>query len=263
MKTTRLKTFGIAAALLLAAMLPAGATQVGSPVPRGSVTNPVILWSATANNGLGGWTVVGAYTEFGSRSANTVLAGPISGAATTPAFRPLVSADLPATISPTVINLGTAGVISNTQTGVGVFDFLYNSNGLEVNASGTTTDVNPYPYSRSLRFYGGSTQGLVFRTSTLVGGEQASGEVPLTVKLSPGQTADALQANTATGGNIFRVTAAGAVTAASTINAVGGFLSGGAAGISVTVPLAKLTTGGAQGSLTVTSGIITGYLAPT
>jgi len=252
-----------AAVLLLAAALPAAATQIGAPVPRGSSTNPVIVWSAAANGGLGGWTITGAYSVFGAQAANTHLAGPASGGAALPVFRPLVSADLPATISPTVINLGTSGVISNTQTGVGVFDFLYNSQGLEVNASGGSTDVNPYPYSRVLRFYGGSTQGLVFRTSTLVGGEQASGEVPLTVKLSPGQTADALQANTATGGNIFRVTAAGAVTAASTINAVGGFLSGGAAGISVTVPLAKLTTGGAQGSLTVTSGIITGYLAPT
>ncbi len=96
MRTTTLKSWPLAVALLLAAALPAAATQIGAPVPRGSATNPVILWSATANNGLGGWTVVGTYTEFGNRSANTVLAGPISGAATAPAFRGLAAADLPA-----------------------------------------------------------------------------------------------------------------------------------------------------------------------
>jgi hypothetical protein len=34
-------------------------------------------------------------------------------------------------------------------------------------------------------------------------------------------------------------------------------------GLTVTVPLVKLTVGGTNGSLTVSNGIITGYIAPT
>jgi len=45
--------------------------------------------------------------------------------------------------------------------------------------------------------------------------------------------------------------------------AAAGYAVGATAGIDATVALAKLTTGGANGSLTVTKGIITGYTAPT
>ncbi len=47
------------------------------------------------------------------------------------------------------------------------------------------------------------------------------------------------------------------------VNATGVYKKGGVAGISATAVLAKLTTLGANGSLTVSGGIITAYTAPT
>jgi hypothetical protein len=61
-------------------------------------------------------------------------------------------------------------------------------------------------------------------------------------------------------GAIFRH---GDLVASGAVNAVGGFQANGVAGITATVPLAKLTTGGANGSLTITNGIITARVNPT
>lgn len=55
----------------------------------------------------------------------------------------------------------------------------------------------------------------------------------------------------------------GDLTASGYVNAVTGFKANGATGFTGTVPLAKLTTGGTNGSLTFTSGILTGRVNPT
>jgi len=47
------------------------------------------------------------------------------------------------------------------------------------------------------------------------------------------------------------------------INASGVYRKGGAAGVTTTVTLAKVTTSGANGSLTIQGGIVTGFTAPT
>lgn len=71
--------------------------------------------------------------------------------------------------------------------------------GWEVNTGGGAVDINPSPYARQMRFYSGITQGLIFRTSTRIGGEHAAAEVPLIVKGVAAQTADLLQAQDSAG----------------------------------------------------------------
>ena len=63
-----------------------------------------------------------------------------------------------------------------------------------------------------------------------------------------------------TGGTLVRH---GDLTAAGAVNAVGGFKANGTTGITKTVTLAKLTTGGSTGSLTFTNGILTAAVDPT
>jgi hypothetical protein len=84
--------------------------------------------------------------------------------------------------------------------------------------------------------------------------------IPLTIKLASGQTADADQLITSTSTILNHTTAAGIRysqgygirSGASDIN-----------GLSVTIPLAKLTSGGTNGSETFTGGLLTAYTAPT
>lgn len=59
------------------------------------------------------------------------------------------------------------------------------------------------------------------------------------------------------------VIARGNMTSGSTVDTGSNYKVGGVNGITATVELAKLTTGGANGTLTVVGGIITGYTAPT
>lgn len=67
--------------------------QVFPPSNGGGPALPVSI----ANGGTGATTAANALVAlFGNQSANTVYAGPASGSATTPSFRALTGADLPA-----------------------------------------------------------------------------------------------------------------------------------------------------------------------
>ena len=85
--------------------------------------------------------------------------------------------------------------------------------------------------------------------------------LPALVGIGTAATADALTVAgklTVTGG-IFAST----TCAAPTVNATAAYQANGAPGQSVVVPVAKITVGGVNGSLTFTQGILTTSVAPT
>lgn len=132
----------------------------------------------------------------GTKSANAVLAGPTSGAAATPTFRALVTADLPA---------GTGTVTSVAQS-------------------------VPAEFS--------------------VGGSPITGSGTL-----------AITKNTQSANQVWAGPSSGAAAQPTFRTLVEADMP--SAGISGTATLAKITGGGANGSLTFTNGLITGYVAPT
>ncbi len=87
----------------------------------GSEYGVLVQGGTTRRFGLG--LVLGASASATVQLANTVLAGPTSGSATTPAFRALVAADIPA--SAITITVGATPISSGTTTRV-----LYDNAGL-------------------------------------------------------------------------------------------------------------------------------------
>ena len=75
-----------------------GAQRQGTTVPFGTANGQLVVWSTSANGGLGGYIL---NPLLGYQAANTFLAGPGSGGTGTPGFRQIVGADLPL--------IGTAG----------------------------------------------------------------------------------------------------------------------------------------------------------
>jgi hypothetical protein len=81
---------------------------------------------------------------------------------------------------------------------------------------------------------------------------------PQVARIGIGAAAHATDVLTVVGKSTFSDT----IIASSTVQATG-FLVGATAGIDATVALAKLTWGGANGSVTVVKGVVTAYTAPT
>lgn len=146
--------------------------QVFPPSNGGGPTLPVSI----ANGGTGATTAANALVAlFGNQSANTVYAGPASGSATTPSFRALVAADLPAAqtqwVSSSFKN-GTATPLSNVTR---VWDFtpiasITSTNiSYSVNTADNTAhlyDIGIYSSSGTLLCHIGATAGTLFAPGT-------------------------------------------------------------------------------------------------
>jgi hypothetical protein len=153
-------------------------------------------------------------------SANQVYAGPTGGAASTPAFRPLVAADIP-----------SEALTKTDDTNVTLTLGGSPSAALLAAVSLTLAWAGQLAVSR-----GGTGQSSFTDGQLLIGNSTGNTLTKATLTQGPG---------------ISITNAAGAITI------------GTAGGITGTAALAKLTTLGANGSLTFTDGIITAYVAPT
>ena len=153
-------------------------------------------------------------------SANQVYAGPTGGAASTPAFRPLVAADIP-----------SEALTKTDDTNVTLTLGGDPANALLAAVSLTLAWAGQLAVSR-----GGTGQSSLTDGQLLIGNSTGNTLTKATLTQGPG---------------ISITNAAGAITI------------GTAGGISGTAALAKLTTLGANGSLTFVDGIITAYVAPT
>jgi len=132
-------------ACLLGAFSPPQARADFAPgvrVPQGSSTLQYLLWSA----GAGQWQAVASLSPaaLGSQSANTVLAGPGSGAANSAGFRALTSADLPATTGTVrkfaaLLGAITANTAIVVPHGLGTADCTWNV--VDVNGKSLYPDV--------------------------------------------------------------------------------------------------------------------------
>jgi hypothetical protein len=181
-------------------------------------------------------------------SANLVYAGPTSGAASSPSFRALVQSDIPALDYVESVNI-TAPLTSD-------LDPLNPTIGIAGSALTKTDDTNV-----TLTLGGTPASALLAAVSLTLGwtGELAvsrggTGQSSFTdgQLLIGNSTGNTLTKATLTQGPGINIT-----------NAAGAVTIGTAGGISGTAALAKLTALGADGSLTFTDGIITGYVAPT
>jgi hypothetical protein len=153
-------------------------------------------------------------------SANQVYAGPTSGGASTPSFRPLVAADIP-----------SEALTKTDDTNVTLTLGGDPANALLAAVSLTLAWAGQLAVSR-----GGTGQSSFTDGQLLIG--NSTGNTLTKATLTPGA-------------GISITNAAGAITVATS------------GGISGTAALAKLTTLGANGSLTFVDGIITAYVAPT
>lgn len=181
-------------------------------------------------------------------NANLVYAGPTSGAASSPSFRALVQSDIPALDYVESVNI-TAPLTSD-------LDPLNPTIGIAGSALTKTDDTNV-----TLTLGGTPASALLAAVSLTLGwtGELAvsrggTGQSSFTdgQLLIGNSTGNTLTKATLTQGPGINIT-----------NAAGAVTIGTAGGISGTAALAKLTALGADGSLTFTDGIITGYVAPT
>ena len=181
-------------------------------------------------------------------SANLVYAGPTGGATSTPSFRALVPSDIPALDYVESVNI-TAPLTSD-------LDPLNPTIGIAGSALTKTDDTNV-----TLTLGGTPASALLAAVSLTLGwtgqlsvarggtGQSSFTDGQLLIGNSTGNT---LTKATLTQGPGINIT-----------NAAGAVTIGTAGGISGTAALAKLTALGADGSLTFTDGIITGYVAPT
>jgi hypothetical protein len=160
---------------------------------------------------------------------NQVYAGPTSGAASTPSFRPLVAADIP-----------SEALTKTDDTNVTLTLGGSPSAALLAAVSLTLAWTGQLAVSR-----GGTGQSSFTDGQLLIG--NSTGNTLTKATLTPGA-------------NITITNTAGAITIA--VSGLG-TMAFENVGISGTAALAKLTALGADGSLTFTDGIITAYVAPT
>lgn len=158
-----------------------------------------------------------------------VYAGPVSGAPSTPSFRPLVQSDIP-----------SEALTKTDDTNV------------TLTLGGNPANALLAAVSLTLAWAG---QLSVARGGT---GQSSFTDGQLLIGNSTGNTLT--KATLTQGANITITNAAGAIT----IEVSGlGTMAFEDVGISGTAALAKLTALGTNGSLTFTDGIITAYVAPT
>jgi hypothetical protein len=162
-------------------------------------------------------------------NAGQVYAGPVSGAPSTPSFRPLVQSDLP-----------SEALTKTDDTNV------------KLTLGGDPTNALLAAVSLTLAWAG---QLSVARGGT---GQSSFTNGQLLIGNSTGNTLT--KATLTQGANITITNAAGAITIA--VSGLG-TMAFEDVGISGTAALAKLTVAGTNGSLTFTDGIITAYVAPT
>jgi hypothetical protein len=100
--------------------------------------------------------------------------------------------DVNGTVNTNLLRFNSSGgYISTYASLMNFFPSAASSFGLQFTTQGGTLDINPSDYSKGVRFYSGAGQGgLVFRTSTLVGGENGTNQYSLAVKAVSGQTAN-------------------------------------------------------------------------
>ena len=106
-------------------IINAGTTgQIAYYAANGNVLSGETLVTI-AQGGTNAATAAGAWANIsagvGTQTANTVWAGPASGAATLPAFRALVSADIPNNAANTSGNAATASVATTASTAAALF----------------------------------------------------------------------------------------------------------------------------------------------
>jgi hypothetical protein len=181
-------------------------------------------------------------------NANLVYAGPTSGAASSPTFRALVDADIPPLNYVESVNV-TAPLTSdldpqNPTLGItGSALTKTDDTNVTLTLGGSPSNALLAAVSLTLAWAG---QLAVSRGGT---GQSSFTDGQLLIGNSTGNTLT--KAALTPGAGISITNAAGAITVAT------------AGGISGTAALAKLTTLGADGSLTFVDGIITAYVAPT
>ncbi len=164
--------------------------------------------------------------DFATVAAHQFLAGPTSGGAVTPSFRAIVAGDLP------TADATHAGIVSLSAQTMGGGDKTFTADIYLSGAGGAVHLANGAHASAG--------QLGTFNTSSPFGGGA--------------KDAVYLQAN---GGASINVYENGIDLHASAVE-VNNTLT-----ISTTITLAKLTTGGSNGSVTIVCGMVTAYTAPT
>lgn len=223
-----------------------------SPVASSGGTTPAISLAAAYGDTL---------NPYASKTANFVLAAP-NGSAGVPTFRAVVAADIP------TLNQNTSGSAATLTTTRAIY-------GNNFNGSAALTQVIASTYGGTgngfTKFTGATTAEKTYTlpdaNSTIVVqsgalGTPSSGTLTNCTfpTLNQNTTGTALNI-TATSNNTL--TTLSALSLPNTQITGLGTMSTQNVGISTTVALAKLTIAGTNGSLTVSSGIITAYTAPT
>lgn len=214
--------------------------------------------------GVPSWSATGygdTLNPYASKTANFVLAAP-NGSAGVPTFRAVVAADIP------TLNQNTSGSAATLTTTRAIY-------GNNFNGSAALTQVIASTYGGTgngfTKFTGATTAEKTYTlpdaNSTIVVqggalGTPSSGALTNCTfpTLNQNTTGTALNI-TATSNNTL--TTLSALSLPNTQVTGLGTMSTQNVGISTTVALAKLTVAGSNGSLTVSSGIITAYTAPT
>jgi len=214
--------------------------------------------------GVPSWSASGygdTLNPYASKTANFVLAAP-NGSAGVPTFRAVVAADIP------TLNQNTSGSAATLTTTRAIY-------GNNFNGSAALTQVIASTYGGTgngfTKFTGATTAEKTYTlpdaNSTIVVqsgalGTPSSGTLTNCTfpTLNQNTTGTALNI-TATSNNTL--TTLSALSLPNTQVTGLGTMSTQNVGISTTVALAKLTVAGTNGSLTVSSGIITAYTAPT
>ena len=214
--------------------------------------------------GVPSWSASGygdTLNPYASKTANFVLAAP-NGSAGVPTFRAVVAADIP------TLNQNTSGSAATLTTTRAIY-------GNNFDGSAALTQVIASTYGGTgngfTKFTGATTAEKTYTlpdaNSTIVVqggalGTPSSGTLTNCTfpTLNQNTTGTALNI-TATSNNTL--TTLSALSLPNTQVTGLGTMSTQNVGISTTVALAKLTVAGTNGSLTVSSGIITAYTAPT
>jgi hypothetical protein len=204
-----------------------------------------------------------------------------AGAATSLTVTSTGAVNIPLVTLASVAGIGPSiGFVSNGGTNSGLFqldqagDMVFRSGSDEVGNAGITVGSQPMYFDAQPIFFRTankvnrayiSSSGLFGIATTSPAAQLevdplSSGTIGQILKLQSGQTADADQLLTSASSILNHTTAAGIRysqgygirSGASDIN-----------GLTVTIPLAKLTAGGTNGSETFTGGLLTAYAPPT
>jgi hypothetical protein len=243
--TTLTAGTGVSISTSAGGVLTVSATGSGGTVTSVTGTSPVNVATGTTTPVI---SLAAAYGDtlnpYGTKTANYVLAGPTTGAATVPAFRALVANDIPSLSYVTSVSF-TGGIITvATPTTTPAFTVAGTSGGIPYFSSGTT-----WASSAALTQYG-----------VVYGG--GAGAAP--VSTAAGTTGQVLTATTSGAPTWAAPATSGTVTSVSVTSANGFAGTVATASSTPAITISTSITGVIKGNGTAISAAVvnTDYFAP-